>query len=120
MVKGRWGLAAPSMRPRAISWGVEGGASSPLVEAPKAPDRRACHRGYSRRLEQAVGLGTEPLHHAREGDGLAHVVQAADPGQGPLQAEPESGVGNRPELAQVEVPGERLAGQLVLVDGAQQ
>src|SRR5207248_3691786 len=38
-----------------ICWGVEGGASSPLVEAPKAPDRRSSRRPQSAQLERING-----------------------------------------------------------------
>src|SRR5260370_26448373 len=37
-------------------WGVQGGASSTLVEAPQAPDRRAPPRRQSGRLKRVVGL----------------------------------------------------------------
>src|SRR4051812_35321500 len=37
-------------------WGVQGGGTSPLVEAPKAPDRRALHRRYSSQVSERVRL----------------------------------------------------------------
>src|SRR5207249_6904386 len=40
----RRSTATDRFRRHPISWGIEGEASSPLVEAPEAPDRRACHR----------------------------------------------------------------------------
>src|SRR4051812_4064506 len=37
-------------------WGVQGGGSSPLVEAPKAPDRRASPRRYRSQISDRVRL----------------------------------------------------------------
>src|SRR5215469_2351831 len=59
---------------------------------------------------------SQPLEHAREGNRLAHVMQAAEPGDATLDAHAESGVRHGPEAPQVEVPRERLARQRVLGD----
>src|SRR3954468_19368565 len=61
-------------------------------------------------------LRGDALHHPGVGDGLADVVEAAHPGHGALHAQAEAGVGDAAVLAQVQVPGERLAGEVVLLD----
>src|SRR5207237_9311745 len=55
---GRPGTSGPAATRKltVISWGVEGGASSPLVEAPKAPDRRAARGSKSRQLKQKLAF----------------------------------------------------------------
>ena len=60
------------------------------------------------------------MQRAREGNGLAHMLQAAYPSHGALDAHAESGVGHAAELAQIEVPLERLFRQFVLVNALQQ
>jgi hypothetical protein len=56
------------------------------------------------------------MEHAREGDGLAHVLQAADPGYGSLDAHAEAGVGNAAVFAEIKIPLEGFFGQIVLVN----
>jgi hypothetical protein len=69
----------------------------------------------SRRIEIRTALAVE---HAGEGDGLAHVRQAAEPRHGALEAEAEARVGEGAVAAQIEVPLERARGQLVVLDRA--
>src|SRR5262249_58120742 len=68
----------------------------------------------TRRDRQASGR--EALEHARKGNGLAHVLQSAEPRHAALDAHAEAGVRDGAEAAEVEVPGERVAGQRVLRD----
>src|SRR5262249_49134580 len=62
------------------------------------------------------GLRGDALHHAGVGDGLADVVEPAHPGHGALHAQAEAGVGDAAVLPQVQVPLERVAGELVLLE----
>ena len=54
------------------------------------------------------GLRIYPVNHAREGDDLADVLGAANPGDGALQAHAEAGVGDAAVAAEVEIPLEGL------------
>src|SRR3569832_173422 len=74
----------------------------------RASDARAC------------ASGRQAFEHAREGDGLAHVVQTAEPRDHALDAHAEAGVRYRAVATQIEVPGERGLGQTVLGDLALQ
>src|ERR1017187_3199158 len=65
-------------------------------------------------------LRIQPVQRTREGNGLAHVLQSADPGHGALDAHAESGVRNAAELAQVEIPLEGVFRQFVLMNALQQ
>src|SRR5512146_323686 len=56
------------------------------------------------RLTVRPKLRIQPVQHAREGNGFAHVFQAANPGDHALDAHAESGVGHAAVLAQVEIP----------------
>src|SRR5260370_1287291 len=60
-------------------------------------------------------LRIHAINHAREGDDLANVLGAANPGDGALKAHSEAGVGNAAVAAQVEIPLERFFGQVVLM-----
>src|SRR5690554_1995115 len=60
--------------------------------------------------------GLQPAHRPRERNRLAHVVDPADPCQGPLQAEPESAVRDGSVLTEIQIPIEYLAGKAVGVD----
>src|SRR5690606_1476941 len=73
-----------------------------------------------RRVETASASGRQALHEAGEGDGLPHVVQSAHPGDGSLEAEAEARVGDAAPAAQVEVPLEGLARQVVGLEALQQ
>ncbi len=59
-------------------------------------------------------LRIDLVQHAREGDRLADMGQLADPGHHALDAHAEAGMGHGAVAAQVEIPGEGLARQLVL------
>src|SRR5689334_13209065 len=62
----------------------------------------------------------EAIEHAGEWDRLAHMAEPADPGDAPLDPEAEAGVRKGAVTAQIEVPLERLLGELVLLDGVLQ
>src|SRR5580698_7786709 len=64
----------------------------------------------------AMLLGVDPVESPREWDGLAHMLQAADPGHHALDAHAEAGVGDRTVAAQIQVPGKSFEWQLVLLD----
>src|SRR6202171_3136391 len=70
----------------------------------------------SPRTAPAPASRRAPLHHARERNRFADVVQPADPRDGALDAQPEPGVRHRAVLAQLPVPLERLARLLILLD----
>src|SRR5258708_765754 len=55
-----------------------------------------------------------PVNHPWEGDDLADVFGATDPGDSALQAQTETRVGNAAVAAQVQIPLERLYRQVVL------
>src|SRR5260370_35138641 len=59
-------------------------------------------------------LRIHAINHAREGDDLANVLGAANPGDGALKAHSEAGVGNAAGWAQGESPLERFFGQVAL------
>src|SRR5260370_18886466 len=65
-------------------------------------------------------LRIHAINHAREGDDLANVLGAANPGDGALEAHSEAGVGNAAVAAQVEIPLERFFGQVVLMKAFQE
>ena len=56
----------------------------------------------------------------REGDRLADVRHAADPGDGPLHTEPEAGVHERAVLTKIQVPAIGLGIEPLLLDAGQQ
>src|SRR6266436_2349593 len=60
-----------------------------------------------------VRVNTARCQGSREGDGVAHVGEAGDVGEGALEAEAEAGVRHRAVAAQIAVPGVMLP-----VDGA--
>src|SRR5689334_12682810 len=64
-----------------------------------------------------LDLGVQAVEHAGERNGLAHVRQTAEPGDRPLDAQPEARVRERAVAAHVEVPLEGLARELVRLDG---
>ena len=55
-------------------------------------------QAYHDRLGEGDSLGIDLVEHAGKGDGLADVLDAADPGHRPLDAHAEAGVGNRSDL----------------------
>ena len=61
-----------------------------------------------------------PVQHSRIRNRLAHVLEAADPGDDALDAHAEPAVRHAAVAAQVEVPLEGLLRQLVLLDPLQQ
>ena len=77
----------------------------PLLSQPCAPARGRPPAGDS---------GVDLVEHPRVGDGLAHVRQAAHPGDEALDAHAEAAVREGAVLAHVEVPLERLDRQVVL------
>ncbi len=56
------------------------------------------------------------MQHAREGDGLAHVLQAADPGYGSLDTHTKAGVRDAAVLAEIKIPLECFFGEVVFLD----
>ena len=60
------------------------------------------------------------MKHPWVGDGLAHMVETADPRDDTLDTHSESAVGNAAVPPQVEIPIERLSGQLVRRDALEQ
>src|SRR5690606_19319840 len=58
----------------------------------------------------------EPAEEAGEGDGLAEVADATDPGDRSFEAEAEAAVGDRAVAAQVEVPLEHFLREPVGLD----
>src|SRR5450759_4818722 len=60
-------------------------------------------------------LGIDPLHRPRIWNGLAKVMDAADPGHEPLEAHPETGVREGAVTANVEIPLVGLFRELVLL-----
>src|ERR1700691_6036307 len=61
-----------------------------------------------------------PVQRPRKRNRLAHVVQAADPGDYALDAHAETGVGNAAISPQIEIPLEGFAWQAVRVDARAQ
>ncbi len=70
--------------------------------------------------ELGTELGVQPMQHAREGNRFAHVLQAADPGYGSLDAHAEAGVRDAAVLAEIKIPLEGFFGQIVLVNALQE
>src|SRR5690349_5523497 len=64
--------------------------------------------------------GPELVQRPREGDRLANVRDAANPGHGPLDAQAEARVHERAVLAKIEIPPVGLLGQFLLTDAVQQ
>src|SRR5678815_18914 len=58
----------------------------------------------------------ESIQHSRKGNGFANVLQAANPGHCPLNAHAEAGVGHGAVFPQIEIPLERFARKLMLVE----
>ena len=56
----------------------------------------------------SASLRIHAVNHAGEGDDLADVLGAANPGDGALEAEAETGVGDAAVAAEIEVPLEGL------------
>ena len=59
------------------------------------------------------------FHHAREGNGLSHVVKATDPCDTALETHAKACVGNGSVFAKIEEPAEGLSRELMLVDSTQ-
>src|SRR5206468_8827733 len=101
-----------------------GGATGFTAAAlPTSASTRAAARRTRRRCigstclcatPKRVKSRTEPFEQAREGDRLAYVVQAAEPRDASLDAHAEARVRHRAEAAEIEIPVDRLARQLVL------
>ena len=64
--------------------------------------------------------GIDTMQRSRKWDGLAHVIEAADPGHRALNAHAEARMRHAAVAAQVEVPLEGFLGQVVLLDAAVQ
>src|ERR1035437_5832466 len=71
-------------------------------------------RRWAARKKPLLRLRVDAVQAAGKGDGLADVVEGADPGDHSFNAHAEAGVGDRAVAAQVEVPLEGFFGQLVL------
>src|SRR5229473_3871855 len=54
--------------------------------------------------ELRTELRVQTMEHAREGDGLANVLQSADPCYGSLDPHAEAGVGNAAVLSEIKIP----------------
>src|SRR5512135_2432077 len=67
-------------------------------------------------VDGTAASGVDPVKQAREGDGLPDVLDAADPGHGPLEPQAEARVRHGPVLPQVDVPLVGIAGEIVLLD----
>ena len=65
-------------------------------------------------------LRVQPIQHPRIRNGLAQMLQAADPADHPLDAHAEAAVRHGAEAAEVEIPLEGLLRQVVLLDALQQ
>src|SRR2546425_3886441 len=87
---------------------------------------RPCHKiqasPYLNRIAETAGkvpnypaLRIHAINHAREGDDLANVFGAANPGDGALEAHSEARVWNAAVAAQVEIPLKSFFGELVFV-----
>jgi len=63
---------------------------------------------YRPKAATATRLGADPVDHAREGDGLADVVDAADPGDAAFDAHAEAAVRHRAVFAEIQEPIEGL------------
>jgi hypothetical protein len=61
-----------------------------------------------KRTPKQSELRIDALEGAREGDRLADVVDAADPGHGPFQAQPETAVWERTIAPEIQIPAVRL------------
>src|SRR5208337_225041 len=61
-------------------------------------------------------LRVQTMQHARERNRLAHVLQAADPGYGALDAHAEPGVRDAAVLAEIKIPFECFFGEVVFLD----
>ncbi len=87
-------------RPR--SWGVQGGASSPLVEAPQAPDRRAARQSKTGQFKQKIRAAViqaapAAFDRARTLDKLAGLVEKAARQGAELAVFPEAFVSAYPK-----------------------
>src|SRR5947199_706018 len=65
-------------------------------------------------------LRIHAVNHAREGDDLANVFGAANPGDGTFEAQSETGVRNAAVAPQVEIPLECVFGQAVFAKAPDQ
>src|SRR4051812_6842867 len=68
----------------------------------------------------ATASRAQPVHGARERDRFADVMDSADPADGALQAESESGVYEGAVFPEIEVPVVRLDGESFFLDARQQ
>src|SRR5580698_2487610 len=71
-------------------------------------------------LNDSIRSRVQPIQHSWERNRFAHVLEAADPGYGALDAHTEASVRDAAELAQIEIPLERFFGQIMLVNALQQ
>src|SRR5215472_18406527 len=68
-----------------------------------------CRSLRSRRLNQLQPkLGIQPVQHSWERNGLAHVLEPADPRYGPFDPHAEAAVRDTPKLSQIQIPLECL------------
>src|SRR5712692_5920111 len=100
-------------------WPSEWRGGRPCHDVQSSPvfQQKCGNNGKSAKLPT---LRIHAINHSREGDDLANVFGAANPGDGTLKAHPEAGVRNAAEAAQIEVPLEGFFGQVVLVQALQE
>src|SRR6266478_9366711 len=65
-------------------------------------------------------LRIHAINHAREGDDLANVFGAANPGDGALEAQAETGMRHAAVAPQIEIPLEGFFGQIVFAEALYQ
>src|SRR5260370_13172182 len=118
-------MGTPMMR---TFWAMQSSVNRDSRESSAVP-RRTEEPGKSlinsrlqeqREKRRLPALRIHAINHAREGDDLANVLGAANPGDGALEAHSEAGVGNAAVAAQVEIPLERFFGQVVLMKAFQE
>ena len=65
-----------------------------------------------------AGLRVNAVQGAGEGDSLSYVIQAANPGNGALDAQAKTAMWHAAVAAQVQVPLEGFFGKVMLFDAA--
>src|SRR5690606_30186004 len=77
--------------------------------AAQARTSRTCSiRSRAELPASSEASGPDAIERSREGDRLPHVVQSADPADGPLHAEAEARVRDAAVTPQIEVPAEHF------------
>src|SRR6266851_4595219 len=118
-------MGTPMMR---TFWAMRSSVNRDWCESSAVPQRTE-EPGESLINSRLQDSGTVPnyaalrihaVNHAREGDDLANVLGAANPGDGALEAHSEAGVGNAAVAAQVEIPLKSFFGEVVLAEALQE